>query len=43
MIYVGSRFEIQAQIILGLGPMCPIQYICRELVKELGPNEFDNS
>ena len=41
-ISVGSWFMVQAQIIWGLGPMSPIQWICREWVKELGPNELDN-
>ena len=26
----------------GLGPVDPVQWICKELVKELGFNEFDN-
>ena len=40
MVIVGLQFEAQAQIIWGLGPMSPIQWICREWVKELSPNEF---
>jgi len=39
---VGTQFEAQAQNICNLGPMSPIQWICRECVKEQGPNELDN-
>ena len=42
MIIVGSQFAAQAQIIWGLGPTSKIQWICREWVKELGPNELEN-
>ena len=41
-IYVGSQFEAQARNIWSLGPMSPIQWICRKWVKELSPNELDN-
>ena len=42
IIDVGIRFTAQAQNIWDLGPMSPIQKICREWVEELGLNEFDN-
>ena len=40
---VGSQFGAEAQIVWCLGPMSPIQWICREWVKELGLSELDNS
>ena len=39
---VGSQFAAQAQNVWSLGPMSSIQWICREWVKKLGPNDLDN-
>jgi len=39
---VGSQFETQAQNVWSLGPRSPIQWICKEWVKELGSNKLDN-
>ena len=41
-VIVGSQFAVQAQNVWSLCPMSPIQWICREWVKELGPNELKN-
>ena len=40
---LGSQFKAQAQNVWSLSPMSPIQWICREWVKELSPNELDSS
>ena len=42
MITVGSQFVAQAQKIWDMSPMSPIQWICRELVDELGINKLNN-
>ena len=42
IIIVGSQFVAQAQNVWSFGSMSPIQWICREWVKKLGPNELDN-
>ena len=39
---MGSWLAVLAQIIWGLGPISPIQWIYREWVKKLSPNELDN-
>ena len=41
-IYIGLQFAAQVQIIWDLGPMSPIQWICREWVKKLSPKELGN-
>ena len=42
MVTVGSQFVAQAQKIWDMSPMSLIQWICRELVDELGINELNN-
>ena len=43
MITVGTHFDPWPKVWLDPNPISPIQWICRELVRKLGFNEWDNS